>query len=82
MAKKAEVELKPLPPVEEVAQAVIDISVGVKRLSTSRLTWGAIVLLLHSQCRGKVGVTQIRLVLQELERMDKAWLKPLETKGK
>ncbi len=71
-----------LPNVEDVAQAIVDIDAAIKRMNSSRLKYDAIVTLLKAQCGSRVGVTQIRLVLQELGRMDRTWLKPLEVKPK
>lgn len=68
-------ELVPMPPVEEVAQAIVDIAAGMKKLSASRLKREAIVLLLHEM--SKVGKPAIRSILNDLARMDSYWLKPL-----
>lgn len=79
--KKVEPILPPaLPPVEEVAQAIVDIAAGMKKMSASRLKREAIVLLLHDA--SKVGKPDIRSILTHLENLDKTWLKPLETKTK
>jgi superfamily I DNA and RNA helicase len=70
----------PLPPVEEVAQAIVDIAATVKRMNSTRLTQEAIIVLLYAQCRSRVNKSDIQLVLSELGRMDRRWLKPLEEK--
>lgn len=71
---------EPLPPVEEVAKAITEIAAGMKKMNSSRLRQDAIVILLQAQCGTRVNRSQIRMVLNELSRMDKAWLKPLEKK--
>lgn len=70
-----------LPPVEEVAKAIVDIAAAMKKMNASRLKEDAIVILLQAQCGVHVNRTQIRIVLRELARMDKVWLKPLESKA-
>lgn len=82
MAKKKleAVATELLPPVEEVAKAITDIAAGMKKMNSSRLKRDGVVILLHAQCGTHVNRSQIRMVLSELERMDKAWLKPLEKK--
>lgn len=71
-----------LPPVEEVAQAIVSIAAAMKKMNTSQLKREAIVILLQAQCGAHANRTQIRAVLNELSRMDKHWLKPLEKKEK
>lgn len=72
----------PLPPVEEVAQAIVDISAAVKKMNSTRLRRDAVVILLHAQCGSAVNRSQIRMVLNALDSMDREWLKPLEPKEK
>ena len=69
----------PLPPVEEVAEAIIRISDGVKKMMSTRLTERAIITLLHDMS-GQVKRSDIQTVLRNLESMDKFWLKPLPKK--
>lgn len=66
-----------LPPVEEVAQAIVDIAAAMKKMNETRLRKSAIIVLIHAQLRG-VGKREIELVLDSLENMDKTWLRPLE----
>lgn len=70
-----------LPPVEEVAQAIVDISAAVKKLMNGRLREDAIVILLQAMSGG-VNRSDIRVVLRNLQQMDQYWLKPLNTKEK
>lgn len=72
----------PLPPVEEVAQAIVDIAAAVKKMNSSRLKREAVVILIQAQCGAHATRVQIRTVLDALDKMDKVWLKPLETKTK
>jgi hypothetical protein len=76
-----QVQLESLPPVEEVAQSIVDIAAAMKRVNSTRLKQDGVIILLQAQCGAKVNRTQLRLVLNELSRMDKAWLKPLEKKS-
>lgn len=67
-----------LPPVEEVAQAIVDIAAAMKRMSATRLRRDAVVILISEH--SKVGRPAVRKVLDSLGNMDKVWLKPLEAK--
>lgn len=77
MPKQPPPEPPLLPPVEEVAQAIVDIAAAMKKMNSTRLRQEAIVILIHEHC--KVGKLDIRRVIFSLENMDKQWLKPLET---
>lgn len=68
----AQVEPAPLPPVEEVAQAIVDISATMKKMNSTRLEQDGLVILLQAQCRGHVSRSQIRLVLNELSHYGQA----------
>jgi hypothetical protein len=80
-SKEQQSEPTPLPPVEEVAQAIVNIATGMKKMNSSRLKRDAVVILLQAQCGAHVNRSQIRMVLDSLDRMDRHWLKPLETKA-
>lgn len=80
MSLSTQTEQVPLPLVEEVAQAIVDIAAAMKRMNGMRLRQEGIVILIHAQCKGHVNKSQILLVINELSRMDRAWLKPLEKK--
>jgi hypothetical protein len=69
----------PLPPVEEIAQAIVDISAAAKKLMGGRLKEDAIVILLQAMSGG-VNRSDIRVVLRNLRQMDQYWLKPLPKK--
>jgi len=58
-----------LPPVEEVAQAIVDIAAAMKKMNGTRLRRDAVVILINAHCR--VGKPDIRLVLDSLANMDK-----------
>lgn len=70
----------PLPPPEEIAQAIIDLSAAAKKMMNTRLTTKAIIILLQSMS-GKVKRSDIEIILHNLQLMDREWLKPLEKKG-
>lgn len=72
-----------LPPVEEIAQAIADLSEAARKLMSTRLKDEAIVLLLLLQAMsGGVKRSDIKVILHNLKIMDKHWLKPLEGKSK
>lgn len=70
-----------LPPVEEIAQAIADLSEAARKLMSTRLKDEAIVLLLQAMSGG-VKRSDIKVILYNLKIMDKHWLKPLERKSK
>lgn len=80
MAKQPE-NPNPLPPPEEIAQAIVDLSAAAKKMMSTRLTNKAIVTLLHSMSSGTVKKNHIEVILHNLQLMDRQWLKPLEKKG-
>lgn len=63
----------PLPPVEELAKAIQDIAIAARKISATRLTRRALVTLI--QAESKVPKRDIELVLNNLEQMDRTWLK-------
>jgi hypothetical protein len=67
----------PLPPVEEIAQAIADLSVAARKLMSTRLKDKAIVILLQAMS-GNVKRSDIEIILHNLQIMDRHWLKPLE----
>lgn len=66
-----------LPPVEEVAQAIVDLSAAARKMMSSRLKEDAVVILLQAMSGG-INRSDIRVILHNLQIMDKHWLKPLE----
>jgi hypothetical protein len=59
--------------VELLAQSVIQVAEGFKRVLSSPLTERAIIVLLHDGIgQAKISKSQIKLVLQALPRL-KAW---------
>lgn len=63
-------------PVEIIEQAIVDISEGMKKLNSTRLTRRAILTLLQAQCGSGIGKGTIETVLKALETMELHWLKP------
>lgn len=64
------------PPVaaDVLAQAIVDISEGMKKLNASRLTRDTIILLLHDSSH--VGKRDIGYVLASLDQLERTFLKP------
>ncbi len=65
-----------LPPVEEIAQAITDISKAMRKFNAMRLKRDAIVTLIAHQ--SKLSRRTIEIVLNNLQDMDRDYLKPLE----
>lgn len=61
---------------ELIAEAVIDIAEGMKRLRSGRLTDRAIEVLVKEASPGGVTMTQVRNVLTGLERLQREFVKP------
>lgn len=61
-------------PAEIIAQSVVEIAQAMKVISATRLARKAIVALVHDQ--SKISKTTINLVLNNLEDLEKDWLKP------
>ena len=62
-------------PTEIIAQAIVDISRGVKRLTSARLTERALVVLLKDACGAEVSVNSIKRVLWKLQDLEKLYIK-------
>jgi thiamine monophosphate kinase len=64
---------QPEPPIpaEVMAQAIIDISDGMKKLSNSGLKRKAVVALIHDQ--SKISKRHIEIVLNNLECLRQDW---------
>ena len=60
-------------PAEVIATAIVEISEGMKKLNSTRLTRKAIVALIHDQSGLAKGT--INLVLNNLMDLEKDWLK-------
>ncbi len=66
-------------PAEIIAQAILDISNGMKAMNNSRLQRRAIVALIHDYSGVSKGT--INLVLNNLEALETIWLKGNEKKN-
>lgn len=66
-------------PTEIVAQAIVDISHGMKKIEDGRLNWEALVLLV-SHASG-VGKPDVRAVLSGLSELERTYLKPKKVVG-
>lgn len=61
-------------PAEIIADSIVEIAAGMRKLQTTRLTRRAIVTLIHAQ--SKVSHTNIEIVLNSLELLEHTWLRP------
>jgi hypothetical protein len=68
-----------LPPIEEIAQAISDLSDAARKMMSGRLNEKAIIILLQSMS-GAVRRDDIRIILHNLQLMDREYLKPLAKK--
>lgn len=60
-------------PVEIIERSIVEIAEAMKRIENTRLSRKALVILIHYN--SKVPQRDIELVLQNLEYMDRIWLK-------
>lgn len=58
---------------EVIAQSIVDIAQGMKKLSGTRLTRKAIVALIHEH--SKIARSTIEVILNNLESLETTWLK-------
>lgn len=65
-------------PVEVIAESIIAISQAMKTICASRLSRKALVALIHDQSR--IGKRDIEIVLNNLECLERDWLKPKPAK--
>lgn len=75
-AQKQQLDKPPLPPIEEIATAIADLSKAMRKFNSSRLKRDAVVTLLAHQ--SKLPRKTIEIVLNNLQDMDRDYLKPLE----
>lgn len=78
-AKKPDVNLVPANgeeplAVEIIEQSIVEIARAMKAINDTRLTRASIVTLIHA--RSGIGKGAIEIVLNNLEQMERAWLKP------
>jgi hypothetical protein len=76
--------VQPAPPAEEtpvevIVTSILKLSEAMQELSRSRLTRRAIVTLI--QAESKLAKRDIELVLNNLESLEKTWLKPAPKKS-
>jgi len=62
-------------PVEIIAQAIVDIGKGMKRLTASRLSERALVVLLKDACGSDVSIHSIEKVLRKLGDLERIYIK-------
>lgn len=76
MKTKISVKQDPDKPIaaQVIANAIVEIADGMKKLNSTRLSRDAIVTLLHRSCRG-VSRENIFTVLLNLESLEHDWLK-------
>ncbi len=74
---KTKISLKqPEPPIaaELLAQSIVEIAEGMRRVNASRLSRSALVTLIAD--RSRVARRQIEAVLNNLDELERIWLKP------
>lgn len=80
MAKKNKADFKVVQkideevPAEVLATAIVDIGNAMNKIVHSRLKRETIITLIHA--RSKVARRDIELVLNNLEELERNWLKP------
>lgn len=67
-------QTEPEVPAEVMAEAIVKISKAMEAISKTRLTRRAIVTLIHEN--SKISRCQIEIVLNNLDQLEKTWLKP------
>jgi len=63
-----------LPPIEQIADAIVAIGAAMKAINASRLKRETLVTLIHDS--SKVAKGTIRLVLNNLDAIEETFLKP------
>lgn len=61
---------------EVLASAIVKLAKGMEALANTRLTRNTIVTLIHAN--SKVAKRDIELVLNNLEALERIWLKPVK----
>lgn len=64
-------------PAEVFEQAILDIGAAMRKIATTRLTRAAIVALIYDKT--KMNKWQIEAVLDNLDGLERIWLKPKKT---
>lgn len=64
---------KPEVPAEVIAQSIKEIADSMRQISKSRLKREALVILIHDW--SKVSKPNIRMVLNNLDELERIWLK-------
>lgn len=67
-------------PAEVIAQAIVDVARGMEKVNQSRLSREALVTLIAA--RSRVSRANIELVLNNLDALERIWLKPKAVKKK
>jgi|GEM_PF-4753256 hypothetical protein len=65
-------------PVEIIADSIVEISAGIKKMRSGRLNDKAIVHLIHKSCN--VAGHTILAVMNAMEELEKEYLKPKDQK--
>lgn len=77
MTKLAVKQTDPETPTEIMADAIVTISAGVKKLRTGRLNDDALILLIQNACggRGRISRQDIKLVLSSIEQLSALYIR-------
>jgi len=68
------------PPIEVIADAIIDISQSIKKLREGRLNEKALLLLIQNATVGQYSRNDIKNVLNGIESLAKEYVKPAGTR--
>jgi hypothetical protein len=73
--KVTQKENAPEVPTEIIAQSIVDMSRGVRKLVNSRLNERALIVLLKDACGGDVSMQTIQKVLHKLQDLERLYIK-------
>jgi hypothetical protein len=62
---------------ELIARSIIHIAESFEKIEKGALSQRAIILLIHDACGGKVGKTQIELVLKNISKLRDYYIKDI-----
>lgn len=73
--KVVQAEGQPEVVAEITAQAIVDISQGLKKLKSGKLNEKAIILLITNACKPKVSPKAVRTVLEAIESLETEYIR-------
>lgn len=63
-------------PTEILAQSIVDLAAGIRKIMSGRLTEKALLLLIQNACPGEVAMKDIKAVFAGLDELEKLYIKP------